>query len=787
MTDGQKPRTIHQQYLNRLSLANLVALLIVFPLLFAEKRRALLDDIDSTLRAVAFMARSALPADYHDRIEGPGSVSDAAYEEIVSRNNQLCAAIGLEYIWSVMLVDGRIVFTTSTSPDKIAANRRHAAFFEGHSNPAPYLKAFKTMRPVYQTNVDKWGKIRLCLLPDIDRHGRKFLFASSVSIDVVEQASVRSAFEALALCLIFFGINMILGRWIGQRIFGPLERLTVAVQAINQGESGTAASEEGGYEMATLARLVNRMSRMLHNKIDDLAASRDALIDRHNEQARLTQHELDSRERRYFGLINFAVDGILIGNKEGLITEANECMCQLFGLPREKIVGQHVKTMPFAPEENDKNPLRFDLVYAGETVTRERTIRRADGTEVVVEMRSKMMSDGLLQSIYHDITDRKRIERSLQEALALLKEAQSVAGMGAWRYDILTGESYWSDEMYAFFGVDRDFNVNDERTLLSLVHTDFHAALVKAWDLAEKEGIPYRLEVQYRRPTGEWCWMLTGGQAVYMNGVITALVGHVLDITERKRAQQVLEDVNQTLERRVKERTEDVRRYADQLRRLTERLIHAEESERKRIVHVLHEDLQQVLVASRMTLDVARQSATVRGDATADALGRTSEMISSAIQLTRSLVTTLAVPGLKEGQLSDAVASVAQQMKDKFNFEVEFAAKPGTRPVSEEVYVCFYRAIQEILFNVVKHATVLHASVVAEQLDDRFVRVTIRDGGVGFMSEDRLAEGLGVRQGMGLFGIRQSLEGLGGRLEIVSAVGKGTCVSLTLPTRTERS
>ncbi|NLG01299.1 MAG: PAS domain S-box protein [Lentisphaerae bacterium] len=783
MTNGQKPRTIHQQYLNRLSLANLMALLIVFPLLFAEKRRVLLDDIDSTLRAVALMARSALPADYHDRIEGPGSVSDAAYEEIVSRNNQLCTAIGLEYIWSVMLVDGRIVFTTAISPDKIAANRRHAAFFEGHSNPAPYLKAFETMQPVCQTNVDKWGKIRLCLLPDIDRHGRKFLFASSVAINVVEHASVRSAAESLALCLIFFGINMILGRWIGQKIFGPLERLTVVVQAISQGESGCTASVEGGYEMATLARVVNRMSRMLHGKIDDLTASRDALIDRHDEQSRLTQHELDSRERRYFGLLNFAVDGILIGNKEGEITEANECMCQLFGLPREKIVGRHITTMPFAPGENDKNPLRFDLVYAGETVTRERTIRRADGTEVIVEMRSKMMSDGLLQSIYHDITDRKRIERTLQEALALLKEAQSVAGMGAWRYDILTGESYWSDEMYAFFGVDRDFNVNDERTLLSLIPAEFHAELVKALNLAEKEGVPYRLEVQYRCPTGELRWMLTGGRAVYMEGVIIALVGHVLDITERKCAQQLLEDVNQTLERRVKERTEDVRRYADQLRMLTERLIQAEESERKRIVHVLHEDLQQVLVASRMTLDVARQSAAVSNEAAADALGRTSDMLSSAIHLTRSLVRTIAVPGVKEGRLPDAVNSVGQQMKEKFGFEIEFTARPGLALVSEEVYVCFYRSLQEILFNVVKHAKVLHAAITAEQLDVRFARVTIRDGGEGFMLEGDSVESLDVRRGMGLFGIRQSLEGLGGRLEIVSTPGQGACVALTVPTR----
>jgi hypothetical protein len=217
-------------------LANLVALLIVFPLLFAEKRRALLDDIDSTLRAVAFMARSALPADYHDRIEGPGSVSDAAYEEIVSRNNQLCAAIGLEYIWSVMHGGPY----GSCSPRRLRltksrANRRHAAFFERTFESAPYLKALRRCSRCARTNVDKWWQDPALPAADIDVARPEISVRVQCGYQCRGACSVRSAAESLALCLIFFGINMILGRWIGQKIFGPLERLTVVVQAISQG------------------------------------------------------------------------------------------------------------------------------------------------------------------------------------------------------------------------------------------------------------------------------------------------------------------------------------------------------------------------------------------------------------------------------------------------------------------------------------------------------------------------------------------------------------------------
>lgn len=119
---------------------------------------------------------------------------------------------------------------------------------------------------------------------------------------------------------------------------------------------------------------------------------------------------------RYRELVDLAVDGILLGSHEGIITEANEYMCSLLGMSREELIGKHISGMPFCPESMEKNPWRFDLLRRGDAVISERVLIRPDGSKVSVEMRTKMMPDGTYHSIYRDITERKKIEHALRES-----------------------------------------------------------------------------------------------------------------------------------------------------------------------------------------------------------------------------------------------------------------------------------------------------------------------------------------------------------------------------------
>jgi len=135
-------------------------------------------------------------------------------------------------------------------------------------------------------------------------------------------------------------------------------------------------------------------------------------------ERKIMEEALREGEEKYRGLINLAVDGILVGSREGIIIEANECICEMAGIKREDLIGKSIQNILFTKESLDSTPLRFDLLQKGETVVSERIIRRPDGSEIIVEMRSKMMPDGTYQSIYRDVTKRTQSEEKIKALLA---------------------------------------------------------------------------------------------------------------------------------------------------------------------------------------------------------------------------------------------------------------------------------------------------------------------------------------------------------------------------------
>jgi len=136
-------------------------------------------------------------------------------------------------------------------------------------------------------------------------------------------------------------------------------------------------------------------------------------------ERKLAMDLIQRSETQYRTLIEMAVDGIVLGSSDGIITKANSCFCEMVGIKQENIIGKYVSNLPFAKESIEKSPLRFDLLQKGEIVVSERTIRRPDGSEITIEMRTKMMPDKGYQSIYRDITERKQAEEALFESKEL--------------------------------------------------------------------------------------------------------------------------------------------------------------------------------------------------------------------------------------------------------------------------------------------------------------------------------------------------------------------------------
>ncbi len=127
---------------------------------------------------------------------------------------------------------------------------------------------------------------------------------------------------------------------------------------------------------------------------------------------------------KFRNLVEFAVDGILIGSPEGYITDANSRFCEISGRKKEDLVGKHISLskLLFTADSILKAPFRFDLLEQGETVISERELLRPDGSVKMVEMRTKMMPDGTYQSIFRDVTERNKQESKLKKYAAELSK-----------------------------------------------------------------------------------------------------------------------------------------------------------------------------------------------------------------------------------------------------------------------------------------------------------------------------------------------------------------------------
>jgi signal transduction histidine kinase len=242
----------------------------------------------------------------------------------------------------------------------------------------------------------------------------------------------------------------------------------------------------------------------------------------------------------------------------------------------------------------------------------------------------------------------------------------------------------------------------------------------------------------------------------------------------RKDAEKELKFRNEELEHRVAERTAVAENCAEQLRHLAAELTLAEHRERRRLARILHDGLQQTLVAVKYGLALIKNSDDPCQEAEKIAL-----LIDEAIQTSRSLTSELSPPTLMTGELPPMLRWLAEWFSERHGLEVRLNARDDMGTVPEEITVLLFQSIRELLFNVVQHAEVKSAQVGVIQRAN-FIFVTVSDEGVGFNPGQLRAEG-GDSRGFGLFSIGERLRYLGGKLDIDSAVGQGSRFSLIIP------
>ncbi len=212
--------------------------------------------------------------------------------------------------------------------------------------------------------------------------------------------------------------------------------------------------------------------------------------------------------------------------------------------------------------------------------------------------------------------------------------------------------------------------------------------------------------------------------------------------------------------------------YEEQLKRLAFETTVAEERERRRIAADLHDRIGQALALTEIKLAEMRTGGLpLPAQTIDDCLALVRESIAEA----RSLTFELSPPILYDLGIEAAVSWLADQMKVAHALDVHVEGDREPKPLDDIVAAILFRAIRELLMNVLKHAGTRAARVSLHRERDELL-VEVKDGGVGFDLEQAAPTG-----GFGLFSVREQLSPFGGRMIVESVPGEGAKISIRVP------
>ena len=284
-------------------------------------------------------------------------------------------------------------------------------------------------------------------------------------------------------------------------------------------------------------------------------------------------------------------------------------------------------------------------------------------------------------------------------------------------------------------------------------------------------------EVCVRKRDSERTWIGNfGATPLYDHaGIIMMVVITIHDITERKRHDEMIHNMNHILEEQVKARTSELLMKQQELRCLAQELSRIEERERKALARDLHDNLAQLLALCKMRLEGVRiDPAAAYHTTRADAVG----LLNDALTYVRTLMSNLSPSFMgDEHDLLAAISWVAEKMQ-RHGLALTVSDDGKEKVLHEEVLAFTYRSIHELVFNVLKHAETKSATVALRRVDG-YLEATVSDCGVGFDTTMKRTPGRGG--GFGLFTIAERAEQLGGHFEMTSELGHGTCAKVVMP------
>ncbi len=519
------------------------------------------------------------------------------------------------------------------------------------------------------------------------------------------------------------------------------------------------------------------------NKVEELLCFGNDVTEhkRADEKLQETKEFLDN-------IIESSLDAIVIADTKGYIARANSAFLKLVGCENvEQVTGKHM--MEFAPREKgvyesttgyaievgddffeDTKEWMSRLVRDGKITTLETFHLNTDNILIPVEDTVSYIynSEGVRMGtvgIIRDITERKQAQMVLQRQKHDLEE----------RFKELT----------ALFNISKlcqERGIGLEGLLQGIVES-----MPSAWQYPgiTCARITYTGQEFSTEGFRETLWRQSTDIVISGEKAGSVEVCYLEERPECDKGPFLLEEENliEAIKREIENAIiirqvgEKLIEYQDQLRSMASQLTLIEERERRKFATYIHDQIGQSLFSAKIRLEALGD--TVPHTDGKQSVHEISAILEQVIKDSRDLTFEVGAPILYQLGIEAALKGFVEKINKDSDVKATFRSDKKIKALDEDVSIFLFRAVQELLNNVVKHAQA-HNVEISIYSKDAQTCVSVKDDGIGFKyseADPSLVEDFRF----GLFSIRERLVHFGGHLVVEAAFGQGTCITLVVP------
>jgi len=521
------------------------------------------------------------------------------------------------------------------------------------------------------------------------------------------------------------------------------------------------------------------------------------------------KENLEEFKERYLNLIQQASDGIMHVSEENIILEFNRKCEEIYGYSRDEVVGKPVSVLLPARmfQMHRRGFKNFLLTKAFERLGRtiEATGIKKDGTEFPLEFSFfflKKEKPYIFSSLIRDITKRKEIEYRIKRQNQELMTLNSIARTVSQSLDL---------EEVLKLALKRTLEtLNAERGVIFLKDHLTGLSFVPRRGKKNDEARRYRKNM---KPMGEKTLeqVRRNGEIVYMNDydepplMIKSLVSvplkskgkvvGVMNIGAYRKDFLSKEDIpllqsigstvgiaaeNALLFKEVRSKSSEVESERTKLKHLTEKLVRAQEEERKKISRELHDETGQLMSTLQIDLGIVRRELPPGKRELKEIFDNALSLVDRTLSEIRRISSHLHPSVLDTLGLIPAIKSYVEDYRKRFDVTIEFNYTGLDGRMDHNIETAIYRCVQESVTNAIKHSGTKYLCLNLVKSPDKMIAM-IKDEGKGF--DVAQVSSRNSKTGLGLLGIKERVSLMGGRVKINSRVGSGTSIRIEIPVK----